>query len=89
MRKDVRIGLSIGGVLLAVLIVYLLVPKDANNNPTQTQGSPNWSFSPGGLVDVGNPNDFTPTVTAKSPGTLSAWVVIDGVTSNTVNITFY
>ena len=64
-------------------------PKDANNNPTQTQGSPNWSFSPGGLVDVGNPNDFTPTVTAKSPGTLSAWVVIDGVTSNTVNITFY
>ena len=32
MRKDVRIGLSIGGVLLAVLIVYLLVPKDANTN---------------------------------------------------------
>jgi nucleoid-associated protein YgaU len=27
MRKDVKIGLGIGGVLLAVLIVYLLVPK--------------------------------------------------------------
>ena len=30
MRKDVKIGLSIGGVLLAVLIVYLLVPKDTD-----------------------------------------------------------
>ena len=38
---------------------------------------------------VGNPNDFTPTVTAKSAGNLSAWVVIDGVTSNTLNIQIY
>ena len=28
MRKDVKIGLGIGGVLLAVLIVYVLVPKN-------------------------------------------------------------
>lgn len=28
MRKDVKIGLAIGGLLLAVLVVYLLVPKD-------------------------------------------------------------
>jgi hypothetical protein len=61
-------------------------PKDAQNNPTQSQGLPNWTFTPGNLVAVGNPNDFTPTVTAKSPGNLSAWVVIDGVTSNTLNI---
>ena len=64
-------------------------PKDAANNPTQAQGSPSWSFSPGSLVDVGNPNDFTPTVTAKSAGNLSAYVVIDGVTSNTLNINIY
>ena len=64
-------------------------PKDANNNPTQSQGYPEWSFSPGGLVDVGNPNDFTPTVTAKSPGDLTAYVVIDGVTSNTLSINIY
>jgi hypothetical protein len=64
-------------------------PKDAANNPTQSQSSPQWSFSPGGLVDVGNPNDFTPTVTAKSAGNLSAYVVIDGVTSNTLNINIY
>ena len=61
-------------------------PKDANNNPTQAQGQPNWSFSPGGLVSGGNPNDFTPTVTASGTGNLTASVVIDGVRSNDVNI---
>jgi hypothetical protein len=64
-------------------------PKDANNNPTQAQSAPNWSFSPGGLVSGGNPNDFTPTVTASSTGDLSASVVIDGVTSNTLSINIY
>ena len=38
MRKDVKIGLAIGGVLLAVLIVYLLVPKDANRGDQLAQG---------------------------------------------------
>jgi nucleoid-associated protein YgaU len=32
MRKDVKIGLGIGGVLLAVLIVYALVPKNDTSN---------------------------------------------------------
>lgn len=64
-------------------------PKDANNNPTQSQSAPQWSFSPGSLVDGGNPNDFTPTVTAKSPGDLTAYVVIDGVTSNSLSINIY
>ena len=31
MRKDVKIGLGIGGVLLAVLIVYVLVPKNKDD----------------------------------------------------------
>lgn len=64
-------------------------PKDANNNPTQSQGYPEWSFSPGGLVDVGNVNDFTPTATAKATGNLTVSVTIDGVTSNTLNINLY
>jgi hypothetical protein len=64
-------------------------PKDANNNPTQSQGSPEWTFSPDSIVSIGNPNEFTPTVTAKSAGTLTAYVVIDGVTSNTLTIDLY
>ena len=64
-------------------------PKDASNNPTQSQGEPQWSFSPGSLVDVGNVNDFTPTATAKAAGDLTVSVVIDGVTSNTLSISLY
>jgi hypothetical protein len=64
-------------------------PKDAKNNPTQAKSAPQWSFSPGSLVEGGNPNDYTPTVTAKSPGNLTAYVVIDGVTSNSLNINIY
>jgi hypothetical protein len=59
-------------------------PRDANNQPTQSQGMPTWTFN--GPVSVGNVNDFTPTVTAQSPGNLSAYVVIDGITSNTLNV---
>jgi hypothetical protein len=64
-------------------------PKDAANNPTQAQSSPEWSFSPGNLVDVGNVNDFTPTAAAKKAGNLTVYVVIDGVTSNTLNINIH
>ena len=40
MRKDVKIGLGIGGVLLAVLIVYLLVPKtDGTRQYSQNENS--------------------------------------------------
>jgi nucleoid-associated protein YgaU len=55
MRKDVRIGLAIGGVLLAVLIVYLLVPKENTGNSNKTQavaqggGGSNGAASTGGL----------------------------------------
>src|SRR3954452_18499517 len=48
MRKDVRIGLSIGGVLLAVLIVYLLVPKDANTNQNTQKVAQNTGGTAGG-----------------------------------------
>src|SRR5436305_702602 len=38
MRKDVKIGLGIGGILLAVLIVYLLVPKTNEGNEYARNG---------------------------------------------------
>ena len=64
-------------------------PKDQFNNPTQAKSPPNWTFSPGSLVAGGNPSDFTPTPTAVATGTLTAYVVIDGVTSNTLTIELY
>ena len=34
MRKDVKLGLAVGGVLLAVLVVYaLVVPGNSGNQP--------------------------------------------------------
>jgi len=54
MRKDVRIGLSIGGVLLAVLIVYLLVPKDANNNQNSQKVAQNGGGSGGTSAQPGS-----------------------------------
>jgi len=38
MRKDVKLGLSIGGVLLACLIVYILVPKNNEGDQFAKQG---------------------------------------------------
>lgn len=38
MRKDVKIGIGIGGVLLAVLIVYALVPKNNVSNDLARTG---------------------------------------------------
>ena len=62
-------------------------PKDANNNPTQSQGLPTWHFD--GPVNAGNIHDWTPTVTATSTGNLTAYVVIDGVTSNTLGVNIH
>ena len=56
MRKDVRIGLSIGGVLLAVLIVYLLVPKDSGTtNLNNSQVAKKDGSAHGGAGDLTGP----------------------------------
>jgi nucleoid-associated protein YgaU len=46
MRKDVKLGLSIGGVLLACLIVYILVPKNNEGAQFARQGEPGNSADP-------------------------------------------
>jgi nucleoid-associated protein YgaU len=55
MRKDVKIGLSIGGLLLAVLIVYLLVPK---NNDTRQVARDTDSANTGGGRQEGTGSGF-------------------------------
>jgi hypothetical protein len=62
--------------------------KNANNEPINPKGSPNWTWGPADIVSGGDRNDFTPTVLAVKPGRLQAWVVMDGVQSNLVEITF-
>lgn len=61
-------------------------PKDANNAPTRSRGTPNWSFNNPSLIKVGKTVDFTLTVTAVKPGTLVAWAEVDGVRSTDLRI---
>jgi nucleoid-associated protein YgaU len=66
MRKDVKIGLGIGGVLLAVLIVYLLVPK--TNDGGYARNGDSAETNDGGL-GVGSTPDSPGAVTSQGQGT--------------------
>jgi nucleoid-associated protein YgaU len=63
MRKDVRIGLAIGGVLVAVLIVYLLITAAAprNNEVTLAPDEPALQQpAPGGIAEPARPPATAP-----------------------------
>jgi hypothetical protein len=61
-------------------------PKDGSNAPTQAVGTPEWTYSPADLVNVAGRSSYNPVLTPRGRGSLSFYVVIDGVTSNTVNL---
>jgi hypothetical protein len=63
-------------------------PKDSGGKPTQPKGGPRWFYSDTSSITVGGSNPFTPVLTVKSPGSTSAYSVIDGVQSNVVSIKF-
>ena len=63
-----------------------VTPKDANNKPTQTRGTPQWSFNNMGIIAISSTSGFNPTFIAKAPGTVTTWCEVDGVRSNDVTI---
>jgi hypothetical protein len=64
--------------------------KDAQNLPTTTNGAPHWTYSNPALVTVSGSNgDWTPVMLVKHPGVMSVYVEADGVTSNTLTISFH
>lgn len=68
-------------------IHYDCTPKDANNAPTRSRGTPQWSFNNPSLIKTGKTADFTPAVVALKAGVLVAWAEVDGIRSNDVRIT--
>src|SRR5438067_6536271 len=59
MRKDVQIGFAIGGILVAVLVVYVLAvsgKKNANTGAQLAEGSPA-DVSESAPAKPANPND--------------------------------
>jgi hypothetical protein len=63
-----------------------VTPKDANNKPTQTRGTPRWSFDNMGIIAIPSTSGFNPTFVAKAPGTVTTYCETDGVRSNDVTI---
>ena len=63
-------------------------PRDAYHQPTRARGDPEWSLSDPSLVKGGRADEYTPTFQIVQAGTLTTYVVIDGVRSNDVVVRF-
>jgi hypothetical protein len=64
-------------------------PKDASNVHTWAKGQPQWTFGGGYPVINWNSNRYTPMIAGQGrPGTFTASVKLDGITSNTVSFQF-
>jgi hypothetical protein len=64
--------------------------KDSGGNPTRARHAPDWSFTNSGIIRVKDSGSggYTPTVTGIRGGSISMWVTIDGIQSNTLNFRF-
>jgi hypothetical protein len=63
-----------------------VTPKDANNKPTRTRGTPQWTFSNMGIISIPSTSGFNPAFIAKAPGTVTTYCETDGIRSNDVTI---
>jgi hypothetical protein len=63
-------------------------PKDASNAPTNPRGTPQWTYSNTGIIDIGSGNAYNPTITGKGAGRVDIYAQVDGVVSNTFSIDF-
>jgi nucleoid-associated protein YgaU len=80
MRKDLKIGMAIGAVLLVVLIVYIAVPKEgadvaqnpdgAGDNAAQTDGDA--SIADAGAADAPGATSLGATADARGPAAAGA-----------------
>ena len=63
-------------------------PKDAGNSPTNPRGTPHWTFSNTGIIEIGAGNAFNPTITGKGAGHVEMHADVDGIVSNSFGIDF-
>ena len=61
--------------------------KDRNNRRTDMVGEPTWHWQPDDLINF-QADSFTPILHGLRPGTLSIWGRVDGVDSNTLQLSF-
>lgn len=63
-------------------------PKDASGSPTIPRGTPRWSFSNTGIIDIGSSNPFNPVITGRAAGCTDIFAEVDGVQSDTFSVCF-
>lgn len=64
-------------------------PRDAKGEHTRARAAPAWYVNDPSLVRGSPGSDYTPTWAVVKAGVFVAYVVIDGVTSNDVVLTFF
>lgn len=64
-------------------------PKDASNSPTIPRGTPRWTFTNTGIIEIGTGNPFNPVITGKGAGHVDMFAEVDGVRSDTFGIDFH
>jgi len=63
-------------------------PKDASGSPTIPRGTPRWTFSNTGIMDIGTGNPFNPVLTGRAAGCTDIYAEVDGVRSDTFSVCF-
>jgi hypothetical protein len=63
-------------------------PRDGSNAPTVPRGTPRWTYSNPGLLNIAGNSPFNPVITAKGPGHVDIYAEVDGHRSATFGIRF-
>jgi hypothetical protein len=63
-------------------------PKDSSNSPTIPRGTPRWTFSNTGILEIGSGNPFNPVITGKGAGCTDIFAEVDGVRSDSFSVCF-
>ena len=64
-------------------------PKDSSGSPTIPRGTPQWTFTNTGIIEIGTGNPFNPVITGKAAGHVDMFAEVDGVRSDTFGINFH
>jgi hypothetical protein len=63
-------------------------PKDGSGSPTIPRGTPRWTFSNTGIIDIGAGNPFNPVITGRGAGCTDIYAEVDGVRSDSFSVCF-
>lgn len=63
-------------------------PKDGSGAPTIPRGTPRWTFSNTGILDIGGGNPFNPVITGRGAGCTDIYAEVDGVRSDSFSVCF-